>query len=115
MIRIVVALISNAFALLLAQAIVPGFLLSPNFFDVLILALILAALNFFLKPVLKLIFGPIIVLTLGIGALAINMIIIYILDILSKGITIQGNLLLTLLFVSLIVGGVNMVVHWSRK
>ncbi|MEK7094243.1 MAG: phage holin family protein [Patescibacteria group bacterium] len=115
MVRILLALIGNTFALLLARAIVPGLTLSSNFFDVLIIALILTALNFFLKPVLKLIFGPIIVLTLGLGSLIVNMIIVYILDILSKGITIQGNLLLSLFLVAVIVGVVNIIIHWSKK
>lgn len=115
MFRILLALIGNAFALLLAQAVVPGFTLSPNFFDILIIALILTALNFFLKPILKLIFGPIIILTLGLGSLLVNMIIVYILDILSKGITIQGNLLLSLFLVSIILGVVNIIIHWSKK
>ncbi len=113
--RILVALIGNAFALLLAQALIPNVELSSNFFDVLLIALILTALNFFLKPILTLIFGPIIILTLGFGIIIINMLIIYILDILSKGITIQGNLVLTLFLVSLIVGVVNTIVHAKGK
>ncbi len=115
MIRVLAALIGNTFALLLAQAIIPGLQLSPNFFDTLILALILTGLNFFLKPILHLIFGPIIILTLGIGALAVNMVILYILDILSKAITIQGNLMVTLLFASFIVSLVNTIIHSTHK
>lgn len=115
MFRILLALIGNVFALLLSQALIPGFQLSPNFFDILIIGLILTALNFFLKPVLKLIFGPIIVLTFGLGSLVVNMILLYILDILSKGITIQGNILLSLLLASVIVGVINIIIHWSKK
>lgn len=114
MIRILAALIGNTFALLLAQALIPWLQLSSNFFDTLILALILTALNFFLKPILHLIFGPLIILTLGFGALAINMVIIYILDILSQTITIRDNIFVTLLLVSLIVSAANIVIHRSR-
>jgi putative membrane protein len=115
MMRILIALIGNTFALLLTQAVIREFVLSSNFFDVLILALVLTALNFFLKPILKLLFGPIILLTLGFGALIVNMIILYILDILSGQITILGNYFVTLFLASLIVGVVNIVIHWSRK
>ena len=115
MFRLLAALVGNAFALLLSQAIISGFSLSSNFFEVLVVALILTALNFFLKPILKLIFGPIIVITLGFGLLFLNMIIIYILDILSQAVTIQGNLPLTLLLVSLVVSVVNTIIHSSRK
>lgn len=115
MIRVLVALIGNTFALLLAQALIPSLRLSPNFFDTLILALILTGLNFFLKPILHLIFGPIIILTLGIGTLAVNMVILYILDILSKAITIQGNMMIALLLTSLIVSLVNTIIHSTQK
>ncbi|MBI3589623.1 MAG: phage holin family protein [Candidatus Liptonbacteria bacterium] len=87
----------------------PGFTLSGDFRQVLVIASIFTALNFILKPVIKLLFGPIIVLTLGLGLVVVNMLVLYILDRLVNSLTIQG--VLTLLYASLIVGVVNFGLH----
>ena len=60
---------------------VGGFLLNTANWEVLaVLTLILTLLNFILKPILKLLLGPIIVLTLGLGAFLVNAVILKLLD-----------------------------------
>jgi len=111
--KIVVAIAINAFALLAAEAYIPGFVMSGEFKQILAIAAILTALNFFIKPILKLVLGPIIVLTLGLGLIIVNAVILYILDILSKNITIQT--IPALIYGGLLVGAVNFIFHLATK
>lgn len=118
LIKIVIIIAGNAFALWLADRYVPGFILNATLLQLIVIALILALLNFILKPVLALILGPVIVLTLGLGIIIVNAIIIYLLPILAshidflKGsISIENNSVLALLLATLIVGAVNFVIH----
>ena len=106
----------NAFALYLANRYVPGFVVNNNLLQLTIIALVLAFLNFLLKPILTLVLGPLIVLTLGLGALLVNAIILWLLpvvadkiDFLRGSITIQT--IPALLITTLIVTAVNFVVH----
>lgn len=111
--KILVALIANIIGLLVAAYFVTGFDLNITYQDLLILSAILTVLNLVLKPVLKLFLGPIIILTLGIGLLLINIIILYILDILSKNLTIET--IPALIYSSLIIGFINFVFHLATK
>lgn len=106
----------NALALWLAYLYVPGFDLSTDWVQIVLVGLVLALLNGLLKPVLKLIFGPIIILTLGIGLLVINGVILYLLpivtnyiDFLRGSISIQG--IPALVYTTLIVSVINFAVH----
>lgn len=111
--KIVVAVAVNAFALVAADAYIPGFVLSGDFKQLLTIAAILTALNFFLKPVLKLVLGPVIVLTLGLGLIVVNALILYLLDILSKNLTIQT--IPALIYGGLLIGVVNFITHLATK
>lgn len=99
-----VPLFANAAGLLLAARLIPGFSLDMDPRNVAALALVLAILNFFLKPVLKLLIGPLIVLTLGAGVIIVNAFILGFLDFLAPGLTILGfePLLLGTLLLSVI-------------
>jgi putative membrane protein len=115
-IRVLTAVAANAFALWLANKYIPGIAVTANIGNLLFLALILALLNFVLKPILDLIFGPLIVITLGIGLLVVNGIIVWLLpiiashlDILQGSITIQTTV--ALVWTTLIVTFVNFVIH----
>jgi putative membrane protein len=111
--KIVLAVIVNAGALLVAAYLLPGFELRGNFLDIAWMALVLTALNYVLKPILKLILGPIIVLTFGLGLILVNVLVIYLLDIFSPNLTIQGAL--TLLYASLLIGVINFFFHLATK
>lgn len=111
--KIIVAIIANAVGLWLANAYIPGFAISGGVKQVLGLALILAVLNFLLKPILKAILGPIIVLTLGLGLIAVNAIILYILDLLSQNLTIQS--IPALVWSGVLIGVINFVFHAAAK
>jgi len=114
--KLVLIVIGNAFALWLANRIVPGFVLSAEAWQLAAIALVLAVLNFILKPIFTLILGPVIILTLGLGVIIVNAVILYLLPILTNqldflrgSITIQS--IPALIFATIIVGAVNFFIH----
>lgn len=116
--RVVLITIGNALALWVVNHYVPGFAVSQNWGQLLLLAFILALLNFILKPILTLVLGPIIALTLGLGILVVNGIILWLLpiiasriDFLQGSITIQSPQAWPLVAGTIIVSIVNFVIH----
>ncbi len=99
--NIILHVFSNAIAILAAVYFITGFSFTGDFIALLIAAAILTFINLILRPILKLILGPFIVLTLGLFLIVLNAITLYLLDILSNPLTIDGYsplLLATLLF-----------------
>ena len=103
---------SNIIAILVTNYAIPGFF-SGGIQDLVIAALILSVINTFLKPLLKLLSGPLILLTFGLFTIVINAVSIYILDIVSQAITIQG--LKELIIATLIISFINFIVSSSAK
>ncbi len=108
--HLVGAVLANALGLYLAQRYVPGFVITPFTISVLsLLAAILTVLNALAKPLLKLLLGPFILITLGLGIIVINAIILYALDYFSPQLTITT--IPALFFGTLIISAVNLVFH----
>src|SRR3989344_1041377 len=100
MVKVIAVFLINAAGLALATYI-PGFEIKNGIAGLAALTLIFTALNLFVKPLLKLILGPVIILTLGIALFFINALMLYLLDFLSENLTIQSTL--TLLYATLLV------------
>lgn len=81
----------------------------PDFKDALILAIVLALLNTFIKPLLVLLTLPFTIITLGLFLFVINAIIILIADSLMDGIKIDG--FLWALIFSLVLSFVSSLLH----
>ena len=116
LLRAAIVIGSNALALWLANRLVPGFVLNASIGTLILIALVLALLNFFLKPILTLVLGPIIILTLGVGVLIVNAIILYILSAAASRIDfLQGSIIIqnipALFLATLIVSAVNFIIH----
>ena len=114
--RLVIIVGGNVLALWIANRYVPGFVLANNWLVIVEIAVVLAILNFLLKPILTLVLGPIIVLTLGLGVVIVNALILWLLpfitnriDFLRGSITIQT--IPALFFATLIIGAINFVIH----
>lgn len=107
--KVITALVGNGFGLFIADRLIPGFEISGGTTSLITLSILLGLLNFFIKPVLKLVLGPLIVITLGIGIVLVNMIIFYLLDIISKNLTIET--IPALIYASLIMGVINFISH----
>lgn len=70
-------IIANALAILTAEWLVPGVIYQYQFWDLMKIALILALANALLKPLLKLVFSPLILITLGLFTIVINIFLIW--------------------------------------
>jgi putative membrane protein len=106
----------NALALWIADRFVAGFGLSSNWITIILIAIILSLLNFFLKPVLTLVFGPVILLTLGLGVIIVNAIILWLLPVIAGNIDfLKGSIIIqdvpALLEATIIVGVINFIIH----
>jgi putative membrane protein len=70
--RFLVRLLINAVALWVAVQLVPGISYSGDLLPLLAVALVFGIVNAFLRPILKLLTLPLIFLTLGLFALVVN-------------------------------------------
>jgi putative membrane protein len=111
--RIAFTILGNGVGLYAAHLWVPGFTIATAWESILGLAVILALLNAIVRPVLKLLFIPIIILTLGLGIIIVNAVILFLLDFISQNLTIES--IPALLWGTLIVSGVNLVFTLARK
>jgi len=111
--RLIFYFFSNLIGLFAATYFVKGFEISPGFNNFLLVAAVLTLINAFFRPILKLIFTPIIVLTLGLGIFLVNALVLYLLDKLLINITITGTV--SLVYATLIISLVNFIVSFSAK
>lgn len=111
--KIILFIIVNALAILIAAHFIKGFVFEGNLTDLAIAATILTLCNTFIRPLLKFFLAPLINLTFGILAIAINASILYVLDKFSSSITISG--LSPLILATIIISFVNILVNLSTK
>jgi len=94
MIKFLVRILANALAIYLAAYFVLNFnfpIQLPQDWKILLLAgLLLAIFNTILKPLLKLISAPLIIITLGFFTFIINILILWLLTLVIPQITING-------------------------
>lgn len=72
MFPIIIRLFSNSIALWVAHWLIPGFVVNGGWKEFIIAGFVLGLLNLTIKPILKFISTPIIILTFGIFSLIIN-------------------------------------------
>jgi len=111
--KLIFSVFSNSIALYAAAYFITGFNFLGGFIELIIAGAILSVINIFIRPVLKLILGPLIILTLGLFIIVVNAATLFILDIFSQPLTIQGYI--PLLYASLLVGLVNFIISTSGK
>ncbi len=111
--HIIFSFFSNSAALLAAGYFVKGFEISPGLPNFFIVASIFTLMNIFIRPILKLILSPIIILTFGLGIFLVNVLTLYLLDFFSANITITG--LNSLLYSTLIITLINILINFSAK
>lgn len=93
---IIISLLVTAVAVMIAAYVLPGVSVS-NFWSALAVAVVLAILNAFVKPILGFLAFPITLLTLGLFTLVINAIIIMLADRIVGGFKVD-NFLIALIF-----------------
>lgn len=111
--RLIFPFFSNLVALAAAVYFVRGFEITPTLRSFVIVAAIFTVINVFVRPIIKLILSPLIILTLGLGIIAVNAAILYLLDFFSTDINISG--LVPLIYATLIISVANFIIHFSAK
>jgi len=113
--KLIFLFLSNFLSLWLAAYFIKGFEITAGFLSVQFLTtvVIFTAINIFIKPVLKLIFSPFIIVTLGAGLIFINAAILYFLDFYSESVKING--ILSLLYATLIISAVHLISDFLAK
>ena len=111
--RIVFFFLVNLTGLIIASYLIEGFSITSNFENLLILTGIFTAINILIKPIIKFIFTPFIVLTLGLFSLVINATILKLLDIWSENVNILG--IQALIYATLIITVVNLILTFVAK
>ena len=86
---LLIRILLSALAVVIAAYILPGVGVD-GFFAAIIIAVVIALLNFILKPILVILTIPLTVLTLGLFLLVINAIIILIADFIIPGFYVDG-------------------------
>ena len=107
--KIIGTIAGNALGLWLAAQYITGFHLTGDWIQLAKIGLVLAALNFVLKPILKLFLGPIIILTLGFGLIFVNAIVIYGLTFFFENLTIET--IPALIYSTILIGIINFLIH----
>jgi putative membrane protein len=94
-------IIAGILGILLAERFIPGVIFTGDWKALAIAGGILGLLNFFIKPILKIITIPLRVLTFGLFGLIINMLMVWVVDIIFPELIIPGiiNLFLTSLII----------------
>lgn len=106
---ILLSITGNVLGLYFAQNTIQGFIFSGGWINYLTAGLFLAFLNFTLKPLLKIITAPLILLTLGLFIVAINALLLWLTANIFDFISFQttGSLILTTIligFINLLLG-----------
>ncbi len=78
--RFLARIIANALGLLLASIVIPGFVFTGSFKTLLFAGLLLALANAIVRPILKLLSLPLIIITFGLFIVIINMAVLKIVD-----------------------------------
>lgn len=123
------SVVATAIALIATPYIVTGFQIDNNVETILIAAVVLVLVNFFVKPLVNLVSFPINMVTLGFFSLIINGLMLYITAYLVGGITIEAGTLyfnyfginlpsfsipseyITLVAASTLIGGINWILR----
>ncbi len=111
--KLFISVVSNIVAIMASAYFIQDFIFEGDFIDLVTAAAVFTVINLLLRPVLKLLFGPLIVLTLGLFVIVINALTIYILDIISGSLTIQGYL--PLIIATIIFSVVNSFINISAR
>lgn len=86
---LIVRLAINVFALLVVAYLVPGFVLD-NFWSAVVAAIMIGVVNTFIRPLVQLIALPITLLTFGLAAFLVNVLMLWLASAIVPGFTITS-------------------------
>ena len=88
--RFLLHVLANALAILAAEWLIPKIFYSYSFLSLMKLAVLLGIINFVLKPILKTLAAPIILLSLGLFTIIINIFSVWLVTYLAPELKIVG-------------------------
>lgn len=97
-------LVANAIALYLATRIIDGVSIPLALESFALVVAVLSLIHLFIRPLIKIILTPLIILTLGLANILVNALTLYLLDLILPSVAISGlwPLFLTTLVVSIV-------------
>ena len=113
MIKLIIRVLGNGLALYVAMLWVPGFSVTGGWQQFLIAAVVLSLLNMIVRPVLKLISFPLIMLTLGLFTIVINALMLWLLDYFLVSVSIVD--FMALIWTMIVVSIVNLIVSMFTR
>lgn len=113
MIGFIIRILGNSLALYAANWFVPGFVVSGGIKEYLMAGILLGLLNMVVRPILKVVTLPIIILTLGVFIIVLNALIVWIVDYVFYFVIIQGWW--PLLWATILIGIVNWFISKTTK
>jgi len=76
--KLALLIVSNAIALYVATKLIPGFTIKSDYVGFLEIGFVLGIINVFIRPILKLLSLPLIILSFGLFSFIINIALLYI-------------------------------------
>ena len=114
--RIILHIVSAALGLYLAARLVPGVEFYGTYLSLIMIGAALGLVNYFIKPIIKTISLPVIILTLGLFSIVINMAIVWVIaDVLFPE-TMEISGLLPLFWTTAIIWAIGLILGlYSNK
>jgi len=109
--KLVVGLVINTVALLVVQFIIPGFFIS-DLTTAIVAAIVIGVINTFIRPIVQIIALPLSLLTLGIAAFVVNVLLLMLAAAIVPGFEIDG--FLTAAISSIVLSLVSTFLHKTR-
>lgn len=109
----IVRILGNSIALYAASLFVAGFIFSGGIKEYAIAGIVLGLLNMIVKPIVKLISFPLIILTLGLFTIVINALLLWLVGYIFEFIAI--NDMMSLVWATIVISLVNMIISGLTK
>lgn len=113
MLGFIIRILGNSLALYMVNYFVPGFVIRGGIKEYLMAGVLLGLLNIIVRPVLKTVTLPIIILTLGIFILVLDAVMLWVVDYVFDFVQIQT--LMALVWATILVGIINWFIHKTTK
>ena len=88
--RILLRILANCIAILIATKLIPGFIFSGSSLDLLVAGTVIGLINALIKPIIEIIALPVVFLTLGLFNVVINVGLMFLADRFLTQLTIKG-------------------------
>ncbi|OGM18429.1 hypothetical protein A2686_02375 [Candidatus Woesebacteria bacterium RIFCSPHIGHO2_01_FULL_38_10] len=106
--KLIVTISLNVLTLMIVSYLVPGFRFD-SLWATIVTAIVIGVTNTFIKPILKIIFLPLTIITLGVSSFLINVVLLWAVSFMVPGFEIEG--FLTAVIASIVLSLVSTFLH----